>query len=134
MGGNKGRRAVNLAFSVLWVAMTWANAYAAARIPGGQDTAMSSCLVCMIGMLLSRADFALYYGLGSDKSGVRKLKDARMNRYAMLASIGAAVFMVLLNFELAWNGIAPKTVFLGVCLIFLLISSYALTAVSRRSG
>ena len=134
MGSGKGRRAVNLAFAVLWIAVTWTNAYAAARTPGGEDTAVSSCVVCMIGMLLSRADFALYYGSGSGKSGVRKLKDAKMNRYAMLAAIGSAVFMVLLNFELAWNGTGPRTAFLAICLIFLLVSSYALTAISRRSG
>ena len=134
MNGNKARGRINLIFALMWIFVAWMNASGMAMREDDplQYIGMSST-VCVLDMLFSRADFALWYVRTSSRSSGR-IEDARMNRYAIMAAAGAALFMNLVSYELYTYGITLKLIVFMTGLSFLMLSSYILTAKARRTG
>lgn len=134
MNGNKARGRINLIFAFMWIFVAWMNASGMAMREDDplQYIGMSST-VCVLDMLFSRADFALWYVRTSARTS-GKIEDERMNRYAIMAAAGAALFMNLMSYELYTNGVTPKCVLFTIGLSFLMLSSYTLTAKARRTG
>ena len=92
--GHKPRRFLNLAFVIVWLLLAWINAMGAALSEDPYSIVASTCLLCIIDMLMSRADFTLYYAAAKNiERG--DIKDPTMNRYSILGSIGAGIFQPL---------------------------------------
>lgn len=130
MNPNKTKIVVNIVLAVLWLSFAVNNAMLAIASP---DMIGYASAICTIDILLSRGDFILaWYTQKCKERPV--IYDGMMNKFSILAAIGAAIFIPLTGLEIANNdsdSINIAFVFKASAAIFMLITTYVLGIKAR---
>lgn len=116
--------AKNLIFGAIWAAVACLNAYV---ITTESEPDIGNIMICVLDMLMSRIDIVMFW---CAKTGTHtsRVTNPTMNRYGMLAAVGAGIYIPINAAELAQGRISIICI---ASLLFLMVATYTLSIKSR---